>query len=62
MTTIHADEVQVGDVVEHQGRPHRVVHIDWRRGWAWPVASDGDGWGMALGHQLIQVERLARAA
>jgi hypothetical protein len=57
MTTIHADEVQVGDIVEHLGQTHRIRHVDRHRGWAWPVAFDDDGWAMALGHGLIDVER-----
>ena len=28
MTTIHADELQTGDVVEYLGTPHRVAHVD----------------------------------
>jgi hypothetical protein len=59
MTTIHADEVQVGDVVEHLGATHRVRHIDRHAGWAWPVAFDDEGWALALGHELIVVERHA---
>ena len=59
MTTIHADELQVGDVVEYLGTPHRVRHVDRRAGWAWAVASDDEGWAMALGHDLIVVEREA---
>ena len=57
MTTIHADEVQVGDVVEHLGTAHRVRHIDRHAGWAWPVAFDDHGWALALGHDLIVVDR-----
>jgi len=53
MTTIHADELQVGDVVEHLGARHLVRHVDRRAGWAWPVAFDDAGWAMALGHDLV---------
>jgi hypothetical protein len=60
MTTIHADELQTGDVVEYLGTPHRVAHVDRRAGWAWPVAYDDRGWAMALGHDtLLTVDRAA---
>ena len=62
MTTIHADEVQVGDVVEHLGRVHRIHHVERHQGWSWPVAFDDEGWAMALGHELIEVERPLAAA
>jgi hypothetical protein len=58
MTTIHADEIQVGDVVEHLGTRHLVRHVDRRDGWAWPIAFDDEGWALALGHELVvEVER-----
>lgn len=59
MTTIHADEIQVGDVVVHLGTFHRVRHVDRQAGWAWPVAFDDEGWAMALGHELVVVDRAA---
>jgi hypothetical protein len=59
MTTIHADALQPGDVVDYHGHPHRVTHIDRRNGWAWPVAFDDAGWAMALGHDLVTVHRAA---
>ena len=62
MTTIHADEVQVGDVVERCGQAHRIRHVDRRSGWAWSVAFDDEGWAMALGHDLIEVDRPRIAA
>jgi hypothetical protein len=55
MTTIHADELQTGDVVEYLGTPHRVAHIDRHAGWAWPVAYDDRGWAIALGGQDVLV-------
>ena len=38
MTTIPADEIRPGDVVVHDGRDHRITHVDRRAGWAWPIA------------------------
>jgi len=57
MTTIHADELRPGDVVEYQGVRHVVSHIHRSGGGAWPVASDDAGWAIALGRQLVAVER-----
>lgn len=55
MTTIHADELQPGDVVDHHGERHRVARIDRRSGWAFPIAFDGTGWALALGHGELLV-------
>jgi hypothetical protein len=61
MTTIHADELSAGDVVEYRGARHRVSHVDRRAGWAWSVAYDDRGWAIALGHESIVVfERASR--
>jgi hypothetical protein len=59
MMIIHADEVQPGDVIEDHGTVHRITHVDRHDGWAWPVAFDGSGWAMALGHSLLHVDRQA---
>ena len=59
MTTISADDVQPGDVVDYHGQPHHVTHVVRRDGWAWPVAFDDAGWAMALGHGLVAVHRAA---
>jgi hypothetical protein len=59
MTTIHADELQPGDVVAYDGRNHRITRVDRRDGWAWPVAADDTGWAIALNHHLIDVHRPA---
>ena len=59
MTTIHADELQPGDIVAYGGHQHLITAVEQLAGWAWPVAADGTGWAIALGHQLIDVERLA---
>ena len=59
MTTICAQELRPGDVVDYHGEPHRVAHIDRRSGWAWPVAFDDAGWAMALGHDVVVVHRAA---
>jgi hypothetical protein len=57
MTRIHADELRPGDVVAHGDERHCITHVDCRAGWAFPIAGDGHGWGMALGHDLIDVLR-----
>ena len=59
MTTIYADELQPGDLVQYDGCAHLVTHVDRCDGWAWPVASDDTGWAIALGHNLIAVRRAA---
>ena len=55
--TIHADELQRGDVVVHHGQPRRITCVDRRAGWAWPIASDGTGWAIALSRTRIDVQR-----
>jgi hypothetical protein len=57
MTTIYADDLRPGDVIDYQGRPHHVTHVDRGDGWAWPIAFDDTGWAMALGHELVAVHR-----
>jgi hypothetical protein len=59
MTTIHANELQPGDVVVYGGNHHVITHVERQNGWAWPVAADGTGWAIALGRQLVEVLRLA---
>ena len=59
MTTIPADEIRPGDVVVHNGRDHRITHVDRRPGWSWPIAFDDFGWAMPLGRNPIQVRRVA---
>ena len=59
MTTIHADELQPGDVVVYHGAAHRISRVIRQGGWDWPIAIDDTGWGIALGHGLMDVERLA---
>ncbi len=58
MTTIHADELEPGDVLVWDGRNRTITYVNRRDGWAWPIAADGTGWAIALDqHQLIDVER-----
>jgi hypothetical protein len=57
MTTICADDLQPGDVVDYHGELHRITHIERCEGWAWPVAYDDAGWAMALGHDPVDVCR-----
>jgi hypothetical protein len=59
MTTIHADQLQPGDLVVYGGHRHLITHVEHCAGWAWPIAADGTGWAIALGRQLVDVERLA---
>jgi hypothetical protein len=55
--TIYADELHPGDVVDYSGVPHHVTRVDRGAGLAWPIASDGTGWAMALGHDVIVLHR-----
>jgi hypothetical protein len=59
MTTIHAYELHPGDIVDYHGQPHHVTHVDRNQGWAWPVAFDDTGWAMALGNDVVLVDRAA---
>jgi hypothetical protein len=58
-TTVNADDLQPGDIVDYRGERHRVTHIERRDGWAWSIASDDTGWGIALDHQPLVVHRAA---
>ena len=62
MTTIHAQDVQAGDIVDYGGEQHQVTHVDRHNGWSWPIAFDDAGWAMALGHDLVFVHRAAPRA
>jgi hypothetical protein len=58
MTTIHADELRPGDVVDYHGQRHCVTHIERHGGWAFPIAFDDAGWAIALGEtDLMVVDR-----
>ena len=57
---VPADEVHAGDVVRYCGEWHEVIRVDRGDGWLWPVATDGAGWAMALGHDLIALHHAAR--
>ena len=57
MTEIHADELRPGDIVDYHGQRHVICRIDRSDGAAWPVASDGSGWAIALGREPIRVQR-----
>ena len=59
MTTIPSAELKPGDILQYHGRTHCVSRVVRRDGWAWPVASDDAGWAIALGHDLVVVERAA---
>jgi hypothetical protein len=60
MTTILAHDLEPGDVVDYHGELHQITHVHLRDGWAWPVAYDDTGWAMALGHDLVVVDRASR--
>jgi hypothetical protein len=57
---VPADEILVGDFVQSNGRLRRIAAVLRRPGWAWPIAVDGTGWGMALGGEVITVSRPVR--
>jgi hypothetical protein len=59
MKTIHADEIQPGDLLVYDGYQRRITRVDRRGGWAWPVATDDSGWAIALGDHLVDVQRIA---
>jgi hypothetical protein len=59
ITTVHADELQPGDIVVYDGHAHQIARVDRREGWAWPIAADDTGWAIALAHEPICIERSA---
>ncbi len=59
MVTIPADEIQPGDVLMCDGCERRIICVDRRDGWAWPIAIDGSGWAVALDDHLVDVRRIA---
>jgi len=54
---IQSRDLQTGDVVDCGGHLHRVTHVDCLVGWMWPIAFDDAGWAMALGPDLVVVQR-----
>jgi hypothetical protein len=56
---IEAEQVLAGDIVEYCGVCHLVTEVRRPSGASWPVACDGAGWAIALGHQRISVQRAA---
>ena len=60
MVTIHAVEIEPGDVLAYDGNERRITRVDRRDGWAWPIATDDSGWAVALDHPLVEVRRIAR--
>jgi hypothetical protein len=56
-TTIHADELRAGDVLDDAGRQRRITGVVRHAGGAWPIAFDGTGWGIALGRSPLVVWR-----
>ena len=57
MTAIPSQDLEAGDIVHYGGQPHRVSHVEYHSGWAWPIAFDDAGWAIALGHALVVVQR-----
>ena len=56
-TSVQADELRPGDLLDHGGRPHRITDVVRRAGWSWPIAIDGTGWAIALDHRPVSVCR-----
>jgi hypothetical protein len=54
---IAAAQLRAGDIVEYGGARHLVAEIRCPCDAAWPLAVDRDGWAIALGSQLLRVER-----
>ena len=54
---IHASDLHPGDVIVYGPERRQLCCVEQRPGWAWPVASDGTGWAIALGDALVEVER-----
>jgi len=54
---IAARQLRAGDIVEYGGTHHLVTEIRRPCGAAWPMAVDHDGCAIALGSQLLRVER-----
>jgi hypothetical protein len=56
--SISANQLRAGDIVDYDGRWHRVTDVARRVGGAWPIAVDGTGWAMALGDRAVNVRRV----
>jgi hypothetical protein len=54
---IAAEQLRAGDIVEYGGTRQLVAEIRRPCRAAWPVAVDRDDWAIALGSQLLRVER-----
>lgn len=59
---IEAEQIRIGDIVEQHGVRHVVSAVRRPAGASWPIACDGTGWGIALGHQPIEVRCLRASA
>jgi hypothetical protein len=55
--SIAANQLRPGDLVSYDGNWHRVTTVVRRPGASWPVAMDGTGWAIALGHTPMSVRR-----
>ena len=54
---IAAEHLRAGDIVEYGGARHLAAEIRRPCGAAWLVAVDRDSWAIALGSELLRVER-----
>ena len=57
--TVSASELRPGDIIIHRGEAHPIANVERGAGWAWPVASDGAGWAMALGDVVAVMDEAA---
>jgi hypothetical protein len=57
MLSVRSDHLRAGDTIVDGGRARRIVRVDHRPGWAWPIGWDDTGWANLLGSHLIQVQR-----
>jgi hypothetical protein len=56
-TSIYADELRPGDLLEYGGQPRHITDVRRRTGSSWAVAVDGTGWAIAVDHRLVRVWR-----
>jgi hypothetical protein len=60
--SVQAVEVRPADFIEVGHEVRRIARVALEHGWAWPVAFDDSGWGMALGNQVVTIWRSREAA
>jgi hypothetical protein len=57
-TSVHGNELRPGDLLDYEGRAHRITDVVWRPGWSWPIALDGTGWAIALSDRVVSIGRV----